>query len=46
MKFAYDDTAYYANISIAIIEQVEHKNMQFLAEREVFWQHQSQALLN
>ena len=35
----------YANISIAIIEQVEHKNSKFLAEREDFWQHQLRAFV-
>ena len=29
----------YDNISIIIIEEVEKKNLNFLAERETFWQH-------
>ena len=29
----------YDNISIIIIEKVEKKNLNFLAERETFWQH-------
>jgi hypothetical protein len=33
----------YANISIAIIEQVKDKNLKYLAEREVYWQHQLRA---
>ena len=35
----------YANVSIAIIEQVKHKNLKFLAEREVYWQHQLRAFV-
>ena len=30
----------YQNISIQIIDQVEHGNLLQLAEREVYWQHQ------
>ena len=30
----------YENMSVILIEQVEHKNFDFLAEREVFWQNQ------
>jgi hypothetical protein len=30
----------YENVSITLIEQVEQKNLKFLAEREVYWQHQ------
>ena len=34
----------YVNISIAIIKQVKEKNMKFLADREIYWQHQLKAL--
>ena len=30
----------YENLSLTIIEQVEEKNLTFLAERELYWQHQ------
>ena len=30
----------YQNISIILIEEVKIKNMEYLAERETFWQHQ------
>ena len=30
----------YENASFQVIEEIEFKNMEFLAEREVFWQHQ------
>ena len=30
----------YENVSITLIEQVRKKTLPFLAEREVFWQHQ------
>ena len=30
----------YENISITIIEEVEEKTLSFLADREIFWQHQ------
>ena len=30
----------YENFSVILIEQVEKKNLEFLAEREVFWQNQ------
>ena len=30
----------YSDVSITLIEQVRDKNMQFLADREVWWQHQ------
>ena len=30
----------YENLTLTIIEQVEEKNMQFLAQRELYWQHQ------
>ena len=30
----------YENLTLTLIEQVEEKNMQFLAERELYWQHQ------
>ena len=30
----------YQNVSITLIEQVRKKNMKFLADRELFWQHQ------
>ena len=30
----------YENMSVILIEQVEHKTFDFLAEREVFWQNQ------
>ena len=30
----------YSDLSVTLIEQVEHKNLEFLAEREVWWQHQ------
>ena len=30
----------YANVSIQLIEQVKVKTLEFLAERECFWQHQ------
>ena len=30
----------YQNLSIQLIEQVKHHNMDFLAKRELFWQHQ------
>ena len=35
----------YANISVAIIEQVKHKNLKFLAEREVYYQLQLRAFV-
>ena len=30
----------YNNLSIILIEEVKEKNLAYLAEREVFWQHQ------
>ena len=30
----------YEDLKITIIEQVEKKNKDFLAEREIYWQHQ------
>jgi hypothetical protein len=30
----------YNHMSIQLIEQVKHKNLEFLAQRETFWQHQ------
>ena len=36
-------TCSYEDISITIIEQVEKKNLEFLAERECYWQHQLRA---
>ena len=30
----------YEHVQIQIIEQVQHKNLDFLAERELHWQHQ------
>ena len=30
----------YQNFSVILIERIQHKNMDFLAEREVFWQNQ------
>jgi hypothetical protein len=30
----------YENLSLTIIEQVKEKNLKFLAERELYWQHQ------
>ena len=30
----------YPNFSVTIIEEIEHKNFSFLAERETYWQHQ------
>ena len=30
----------YSNLSIILIEEVKEKTMEYLAEREVFWQHQ------
>ena len=33
----------YQDISITLIEQVEEKTLEFLAERELFWQHQLRA---
>ena len=30
----------YKDLSITLIEQVAHKNLKFLAERELWWQHQ------
>ena len=30
----------YNNFSVTLIEEVEHKTMTYLAERELFWQHQ------
>ena len=30
----------YEDLSITLIEQVEFKNMEYLAERELYWQHQ------
>jgi hypothetical protein len=30
----------YEDFKVTIIEQVEKKTMEFLAERELFWQHQ------
>ena len=30
----------YQDLSIQLIEQVKHHNMDFLAKRELFWQHQ------
>jgi hypothetical protein len=30
----------YENVSVQIIEEIETKTMEFLAERETFWQHQ------
>ena len=35
----------YENLTLTIIEQVEHKNLNFLAEREVYWQHQLRAYI-
>ena len=32
-------------LTLTIIEQVEHKNLNFLAEREVYWQHQLRAYI-
>ena len=29
----------YNHMSIQLIEQVKHKNLEFLAQRETFWQH-------
>ena len=31
---------WYENLTLTTIEQVEEKNMQFLAQRELYWQHQ------
>ena len=33
----------YENVSIQIIEQVEGGNLELLAERELYWQHQLRA---
>ena len=33
----------YADLSITLIEQVEVKTLEFLAERELFWQHHIRA---
>ena len=33
----------YSNVSITIIEQVEHGNRAMLAKREQYWQHQLRA---
>ena len=30
----------YENLTLTLIEQVEEKNMEFLAERELYWQNQ------
>ena len=30
----------YQHLQVQIIEEVEHKNFEFLAERELYWQHQ------
>ena len=30
----------YKHFQIQIIEEVEHKNLEFLAQRELYWQHQ------
>ena len=30
----------YQNFSVILIERIVHKNLDFLAEREVFWQNQ------
>ena len=30
----------YENLSLTIIEQVKEKNLKYLAERELYWQHQ------
>ena len=30
----------YQHLQVQIIEEVEHKNFDFLAERELYWQHQ------
>ena len=35
----------YNNLTLTIIEQVEEKNMEFLAERELYWQHQLRVYL-
>ena len=35
----------YENLTLTIIEQVEHKNLKFLAERELYWQHQLRAYI-
>ena len=35
----------YQNVSITLIEQVQEKTMDFLASREVFWQHQLRVYL-
>ena len=35
----------YENLTLTIIEQVEEKNLKFLAEREVYWQHQLRVFL-
>ena len=35
----------YDNVSIMIIEQVERGNLDLLAKREVFWQHQLRAYI-
>ena len=35
----------YDNLTLTIIEQVEEKNMEFLARRELYWQHQLRVYL-
>ena len=35
----------YQNLSIIIIEQVERGDLELLAEREVYWQHQLRAFV-
>ena len=35
-----DSPCSYEHLQIQIIEQIEHKNLDFLAERELYWQHQ------
>ena len=35
----------YENFSLTIIEQVKEKNLNFLAERELYWQHQLRVYL-
>ena len=33
----------YENLTLTIVEQVKEKNFKFLAERELYWQHQLRA---
>ena len=35
----------YANISIVLIEEFKEKTLKYLAERELFWQHQLRVYL-